>query len=186
MAQARAQRAAYRAQAAGARRRVDLAKPAAKQAVAKADSMPSSTSVGMTPSYHTGLDGETFVSNDEPYAAAAGSPSFPTEDSSYNEEDSLFYGERRPAYKDPPRPPRLHGASPGVTSREGPRDMKKPSPQIICYTCYKVEDHINPDCSMKVRDVSLVLHNFENLTAALTVCSGGGIPARRSPPQFRC
>ena len=43
--------------------------------------------------------------------------------------------------------------------------MKTTSPQIICYTCYKVEDHINPDYSMKVRDVSLVLHNFEKLKA---------------------
>ena len=44
VAQARAQGAAYCAQTAGATRRVDFAKPAAKQVVAMADSKPSSTS----------------------------------------------------------------------------------------------------------------------------------------------
>ena len=99
VAQAGAQGAAYRVQTAGARRRVDFANPTPKQVVSMADSMPSSTSAGMTPSYRTGLDAENFLADDEAYAAAAGSPSFPSEESSFNEKESLFYRERRPTYK---------------------------------------------------------------------------------------
>ena len=62
VAQARAQGAAYRTQTAGMRRRVDFAKPTAKQVWAMADSMPLSKSVGMTSSYCTGLDDKKFPS----------------------------------------------------------------------------------------------------------------------------
>ena len=78
VAQARAQGAAYRAQTSGAGRRVDFAKAPSKGVLAIADSLPSSSSAGRTPSYHTGLDAENFLAHEEPYATA-GSPSFPTE-----------------------------------------------------------------------------------------------------------
>ena len=163
--QARAQGTAYCAQTADARRRVDFSKNTSEQVLAMADSMPLSFSAGLTPNYRTGLDAENFLVNEEPYDAAAGPLSFPAEGSSFHDKDSLFYGGRRPAYKDP-RLPRLRGASPGPTTRDGQREMKAPSPKSICYTCYKVGDHVNPDCSMKVRDLSLVPLNFEKLTAA--------------------
>ena len=48
-----------------------------------------------------------------------------------------------------------------------PRDLRgPPSPPIICFTCYQVGDHIAPDCDMKVKDVSLVPHQYEKLTTA--------------------
>ena len=140
-------------------------RPPLSGVLAIAESLPSSLSAGLTPSYHTGLDDENFLAHEDPYATA-GSPSFPTEESSFNDGDSLFYGERRPASKNQPWLRRPRETTPGFAGRGGPREMKKPSPQIICYTCYKVGDHISPDCSMKVRDVSLVPHNFEKLTAA--------------------
>ena len=132
--------------------------------------MPSSSPAGLTPSYRTSLDADNFLVNEEPYTAAAGPPSFPTEESSFNDMDSSLYGERRLPYKDPPQFPRPPGISPGITSRDGQREMKAPSRQIICYTCYKVGDNINPDCNMKVRDFSLVLHTFEKLTATQKAC----------------
>ena len=127
VAQARARGAAYRAQTVGTGRRVDFAKAPSKRVLALADSLPSSSSAGLPPSYHTGLDVENFLAHEEPYATA-GSPSFPTEESSFNDKDSLFYGELRPAYKDQPRLPRPREKAPGFAGRGGPRDMKTHSP----------------------------------------------------------
>lgn len=49
----------------------------------------------MIPIYGTGLDAEHFLADGEPHAVAARSPSFPTEESSFNDKDSLSYRERR-------------------------------------------------------------------------------------------
>ena len=66
---------------------------------------------------------------------------------------------------------RAYGGPPGARLRasapDNQRDLRgPPSLQIICFTCYKVGDYIAPDCDMKMKDVSLVPHQYEKLTTA--------------------
>ena len=147
-------------------RRVDFARPRpGKQVLAALDSVPSSTT-GPTASYQTAAGAENYFATEGDHVG--GMPSLPTEDSSCNDGDSVFYGDRRkphqPAGERTVGPP---GLAYGRPPRNNQRDLRgPPSPQIIFFTCYKAGDCIAPDCDMKVKDVSLVPHQYEKLTTA--------------------
>lgn len=38
-----------------------------------------------------------------------------------------------------------------------------PRKQIICYQCYKIDDHISPECSAKVNGMNFVVCNYDKL-----------------------
>ena len=164
-AHARTHGDAFRVQQA-AGRRVDLLKPLpVKQVVAALDSVPSSTT-DPSASFQLARGGENYFATEGDNFR--GVPSLPTEESSFNDGDSLYYGDRR--WPDgPAREPTegSRGIPPGRTSRNFQKDLRgPPSLQIICFACYTVGDHIAPDCDMKVKDVSLVPHRYEKLTTA--------------------
>ena len=151
---------ALRAQQASGRR-VDFARPRpGKQVLAALDSVLSSTT-GPTASHQTAAGAENYFATEGSHVW--GIPSLPTEDSSLKDGDSLFYGDRHRL--DQPAGERTVGPSGpvfGRPSRNNQRDLRgPPSPQFICFTCYKVGDLISPDCDMKVKDVSVVYHQYE-------------------------
>ena len=165
VAHARSHGDAFRAQQA-AGRRVDFLKPrSVKPVVAALDSVPSSTT-DPSARFQSARGGENYFATEGDNVG--GVPSLPTEESSFNDGDSLFYDDRRR----PDRPAReptegSRGIPPGRTSRKFQNDLLgSPSPQIICFACYTVGDHIAPDCAMNVKDVSLVPHRYEKLTTA--------------------
>ena len=165
VAYARSHGDAFRAQH-GTGRRVDFGKPQpVKQVLAALDGVPS-TSTGSPPSSQTARGADNYLATEGDNVG--GTPSLPTEESSFNDGDSLFYGDRRKPYP-PAREPAdgFRGHQPGRPSRNYQRGLRgPPSPQIICFTCYRVGDHIACDCDMKVKDASLVPHQYEKLTAA--------------------
>ena len=147
-------------------RRVDFGKPRPVKKVLAALDGALSMSTGSPPSFQTARGAENYFATEGDHVG--GTTSLPTEESSFNDGDSLFYGDRRKPYP-PAREPAegFRGLQPGRTSRNYQKDLRGPlSPQIICFTCYRVGDHIAPDCDMKVKDVSLVPHQYEKLTAA--------------------
>ena len=93
---ARSHGEALRAQKASGRR-VDFARPRpVKQVFAALDSVPSSTT-GPTASYQTAAGAVNHLAMEGDHVG--GMPSLSTEDSSCNDGDSLFYGDRRRPYK---------------------------------------------------------------------------------------
>ena len=165
-AHARSHEDAFRAQYATGRR-VDFenARPA-RQVLAALDGVPS-TSTGSPPSFRTAQGAENYFATEGDNVG--GTPSLPPEESSLNNGDSLFYGGRRRPYQ-PAREQidRPRGITTGRASRNYQKELRgPPSPKIVCFTCYRVGDHIAPDSDMKVKDVSLVPHQHEKLTTAL-------------------
>ena len=154
-----------------------------KQVLTALNGVPSTSTVS-PPKFQTARGAENYLATEG--ENVGGTASLPAEDSSFNDGDSVFYGDRRRPYQ-PAREPTKgsRGLSLGRTSRNFQKDLRgQRSPQITCLTGCPVRGLISPGYDMKVKDLSIVLHQYEKCTTAQKsrVPSGAHL---RAFPLFR-